>query len=94
VRLPHRFYCAGRRVRTVLEEFAARAAKLKVGNGLDAASHMDDGEPPAAEAIEGYVSNAVKAGARIARAESAAAAPTMPVFLSPTVLTDVRSKRA
>src|SRR5882757_9705250 len=59
---PTRFYVQEGVYERFSTEFAARAAKLQVGDGLDAASHMG----PMAnfrrpDAIEGYVSNAVKA---------------------------------
>ena len=88
---PTRFYVQEGVYERFAKEFAARAAKLKVGNGLDAASHMGPmANPRRPEAVEGYVSNAVKAGARIATGgERGGGSHDGGFFFRPTVLTDV-----
>jgi succinate-semialdehyde dehydrogenase/glutarate-semialdehyde dehydrogenase len=49
-----------------VQGFAARTAKLAVGNGLDAAVQMGPmANPRRPEAIEGFVANAVTSGARV-----------------------------
>jgi succinate-semialdehyde dehydrogenase/glutarate-semialdehyde dehydrogenase len=71
--------------------FAARAARLKVGDGLDAAHQMGPmANPRRPAAIEAFVSDAVKAGARVALGgERGGGSHGSGFFFRPTVLTDV-----
>ncbi len=88
---PTRFYVQQGLYERFAKEFAARAAKLNVGDGLDAASQMG----PMAnlrrpDAIEGFVADALKAGARIAvGGERGGGTHRGGYFFRPTVLTDV-----
>jgi succinate-semialdehyde dehydrogenase / glutarate-semialdehyde dehydrogenase len=88
---PTRFYVQQGIYERFAKEFAARAAKLNVGDGLDAASQMG----PMAnlrrpDAIEGFVADALKAGARIAvGGERGGGTHRGGYFFRPTVLTDV-----
>jgi succinate-semialdehyde dehydrogenase/glutarate-semialdehyde dehydrogenase len=88
---PTRFYVQEAVYERFSKEFAARAGKLKVGNGLDAANHMGPmANPRRPEAIEAFVGNAVKAGARIAvGGERGGGSHDGGFFFRPTVLTDV-----
>jgi len=88
---PTRFYVQQGIYERFTKEFAARAAKLNVGDGLDAASQMG----PMAnirrpEAIEAFVGDALKAGARVAAGgERGGGTHRDGYFFRPTVLTDV-----
>jgi succinate-semialdehyde dehydrogenase / glutarate-semialdehyde dehydrogenase len=88
---PTRFYVQQGIYERFAKEFAARAAKLNVGDGLDAASQMG----PMAnlrrpDAIEVFVADALKAGARIAvGGERGGGTHRGGYFFRPTVLTDV-----
>ena len=88
---PTRFYVQQGIYERFAKEFATRAAKLNVGNGLDAASQMG----PMAnlrrpDAIEAFVGDALKAGARIAAGgERGGGTHRSGYFFRPTVLTDV-----
>jgi succinate-semialdehyde dehydrogenase/glutarate-semialdehyde dehydrogenase len=74
-----------------VSEFASRAARLNVGNGLDAAVRMGPmANPRRPDAIEGFVSNAVVAGARIVTGgERGGGTSRDGFFFRPTVLADV-----
>jgi succinate-semialdehyde dehydrogenase/glutarate-semialdehyde dehydrogenase len=71
--------------------FTARASKLAVGNGLDAAVQMGPmANPRRPEAIEGFVANAVTAGARVVAGGERGGGPGPGgFFFRPTVLADV-----
>jgi succinate-semialdehyde dehydrogenase / glutarate-semialdehyde dehydrogenase len=88
---PTRFYVQETVYERFAKEFAARAARLNVGNGLDATSHMGPtANPRRPEAIEAFVGDAVKAGARIATGgERGGGSHADGFFFRPTVLTDV-----
>jgi len=86
---PTRFYVQSGIYERFVEEFAGRAAKLRVGNGLEASVQMG----PLANArrvagVQALISDAVSAGARISTGgERIRAAEGF--FLAPTVLADV-----
>ncbi|MGO9424480.1 MAG: NAD-dependent succinate-semialdehyde dehydrogenase [Steroidobacteraceae bacterium] len=88
---PTRFYVQQGIYERFAKEFAVRAAKLKVGDGLDAASQMG----PMAnirrpDAIEAFIGDALKAGARVAAGgERGGGTHRDGYFFRPTVLTDV-----
>ena len=64
---PTRFHVQEGVYERFVKEFAARAAKVAVGNGLDAGSHMGPmANPRRPEAIAGFIDNALKVGARVA----------------------------
>ncbi len=88
---PTRFYVQQGIYERFAKEFAARAAKLNVGDGLDAASQMGPmANPRRPDAIEAFVGDALKAGARIAAGgERGGGAHRGGFFFRPTVLTDV-----
>ncbi len=88
---PTRFYVQEAVYDNFASEFASRAGRLKVGNGLDAANQMGPmANPRRPEAIEAFVRNAVKAGARIATGgERGGGSHDAGFFFRPTVLTDV-----
>jgi succinate-semialdehyde dehydrogenase / glutarate-semialdehyde dehydrogenase len=97
---PTRFYVQEGVYERFAKEFAARAAQLNVGNGLEASSQMGPmANPRRPEALETFVGDAVKVGARIAtggeRGGGSLATGTRGVsqgggfFFRPTVLTDV-----
>src|ERR1700736_2434191 len=88
---PTRFYVQEGVYERFSKEFAARAGKLKVGDGMDAANHMGPmANPRRPEAIEAFVGNAVQAGARIATGgERGGGSHAGGFFFRPTVLTDV-----
>lgn len=80
-----------------VKEFTARTARINVGNGLEAGVQMGPmANPRRPDAIEGFVADAVKAGARVAiggerglaTANGSAARPAG-YFFRPTVLADV-----
>jgi succinate-semialdehyde dehydrogenase/glutarate-semialdehyde dehydrogenase len=72
-------------------QFAERAAKLKVGDGLDAASNMGPmANPRRPDAIEAFVDDAVRAGARIATGGTRGGGTSDGgFFFRPTVLAEV-----
>ena len=88
---PTRFYVQEAVYEKFASEFASRASRLKVGNGMDAANQMGPmANPRRPEAIEAFGGNAVKAGARIATGgERGGGSHDAGFFFRPTVLTDV-----
>jgi succinate-semialdehyde dehydrogenase/glutarate-semialdehyde dehydrogenase len=88
---PTRFYVQEGIYERFASEFAARAARMNVGNGLDASSHMGPtANPRRPDAIEAFVGDAVKVGARIATGgERGGGSHAGGFFFRPTVLTDV-----
>jgi succinate-semialdehyde dehydrogenase/glutarate-semialdehyde dehydrogenase len=80
-----------------VQGFAARTAKLAVGNGLDAGIQMGPmANPRRPEAIEGFVANALSAGARVVTggerggpAGLGGGGTNRGFFFRPTVLADV-----
>jgi succinate-semialdehyde dehydrogenase / glutarate-semialdehyde dehydrogenase len=74
-----------------VQGFAARAAKLAVGNGLDAGIQMGPmANPRRPDAIEGFVANAVTTGARVVMGGERGGGPNRGgFFFRPTVLADV-----
>jgi succinate-semialdehyde dehydrogenase/glutarate-semialdehyde dehydrogenase len=92
---PTRFYVQEGIYERFAKEFAARAANLNVGNGMDASSQMGPmANPRRPDAIEAFIGNAVKVGARIATGGERGGAHGGTAqgggfFFMPTVLTDV-----
>jgi succinate-semialdehyde dehydrogenase/glutarate-semialdehyde dehydrogenase len=88
---PTRFYIQEGIYERFVREFTARAAKLKVGSGLDSDSHMGPmANPRRPDAIEEFVANAVQSGARIATGgERGGGSHAGGYFFRPTVLADV-----
>jgi succinate-semialdehyde dehydrogenase/glutarate-semialdehyde dehydrogenase len=88
---PTRFYVQEGIYDRFVREFTERAGKLKVGNGLDAASNMGPmANPRRPDAIEAFVEDAVKVGARIATGgERGGGTSDGGFFFRPTVLADV-----
>jgi succinate-semialdehyde dehydrogenase/glutarate-semialdehyde dehydrogenase len=88
---PTRFYVQEGIYESFVKEFAARAARLKVGSGLDAANQMGPmANPRRPQAIEGFVSDALQAGARVATGgERGGGSHADGFFFRPTVLADV-----
>ncbi|HVO49040.1 MAG TPA: NAD-dependent succinate-semialdehyde dehydrogenase [Steroidobacteraceae bacterium] len=88
---PTRFYLQEGIYDSFVREFAARAAKVAVGNGLDKAAQMGPmANPRRPDAIEGFVANAVSAGARVALGgERGGGSSPAGFFFRPTVLADV-----
>jgi succinate-semialdehyde dehydrogenase/glutarate-semialdehyde dehydrogenase len=88
---PTRFYVQEGIYDRFVEQFAARAAKLKVGDGLDAGSNMGPmANPRRPDAIEAFVEDAVKVGARIATGGTRGGGTSDGgFFFRPTVLADV-----
>jgi len=88
---PTRFYVQEGIYDAFVREFAARAAKVAVGNGLDKAAQMGPmANPRRPDAIEGFVANAVSAGARVALGgERGGGSSPAGFFFRPTVLADV-----
>ncbi|HEY2677609.1 MAG TPA: NAD-dependent succinate-semialdehyde dehydrogenase [Steroidobacteraceae bacterium] len=92
---PTRFYVQEGVYEHFVKEFAARAAKLKIGSGLEAGNQMGPmANPRRPQAIEGFVADAVGVGARIATGgergggeRSGGSAGGF--FFRPTVLADV-----
>jgi succinate-semialdehyde dehydrogenase/glutarate-semialdehyde dehydrogenase len=74
-----------------VKEFTARTSRLTVGNGLDAAVQMGPmANPRRPQAIEGFVANAVTAGARVVTGGERGGGPGgSGFFFRPTVLADV-----
>ena len=86
---PTRFYVQSGIYERFVEEFAGRAARLRVGNGLEASVQMG----PLANArrvagVQALISDAVSAGARI-RTGGERIRAAEGFFLAPTVLADV-----
>jgi succinate-semialdehyde dehydrogenase/glutarate-semialdehyde dehydrogenase len=94
---PTRFHVQEGIYEQFVQGFAARAAKLAVGNGLEPSVHMGPmANPRRPDAIEGFVADAVKTGARIVAGGERGGGPaggsgsTDPgFFFRPTVLADV-----
>jgi succinate-semialdehyde dehydrogenase / glutarate-semialdehyde dehydrogenase len=87
---PTRFYVQEGIYERFVEEFAARTAKLKVGNGLEAGNQMGPmANPRRPQAIEGFVADALQTGARIAVGGERGGGPVGGFFFRPTVLKDV-----
>src|SRR5277367_4325860 len=87
---PTRFYVQEGVYERFVKEFAARAEKLKVGSGLEAGNQMGPmANPRRPQAIEGFVSNAVQAGARVATGGERGGGNEAGFFFRPTVLADV-----
>jgi succinate-semialdehyde dehydrogenase/glutarate-semialdehyde dehydrogenase len=88
---PTRFHVQEGIYERFVEEFTARAAKVAVGNGLDAAHQMGPmANPRRPEAIAGFVANALKAGARLTTGgERGGGGSDNGFFFRPTVLADV-----
>jgi succinate-semialdehyde dehydrogenase/glutarate-semialdehyde dehydrogenase len=88
---PTRFHVQEGIYERFVKEFAARSAKVAVGNGLDAATQMGPmANPRRPEAIAGFVANALTAGARIATGGERGGGPgDHGFFFRPTVLADV-----
>ena len=88
---PTRFYVQEGVYEHFAREFAARAARLNVGDGLETSSQMGPmANPRRPEALTSFVGDAVKAGARIATGgERGSGAHDGGFFFRPTVLTDV-----
>jgi succinate-semialdehyde dehydrogenase/glutarate-semialdehyde dehydrogenase len=88
---PTRFHVQEGIYERFVKEFAARSAKVAVGNGLDAATQMGPmANPRRPEAIAGFVANALTAGARIATGGERGGGPGgHGFFFRPTVLADV-----
>ncbi|MDB5688875.1 MAG: NAD-dependent succinate-semialdehyde dehydrogenase [Sphingomonas bacterium] len=88
---PTRFYVQEGIYDRFVREFAERAGKLKVGDGLDAASNMGPmANPRRPDAIEAFVEDAVKVGARVAAGGTRGGGTSDGgFFFRPTVLADV-----
>jgi succinate-semialdehyde dehydrogenase / glutarate-semialdehyde dehydrogenase len=87
---PTRFYVQEGVYERFVKEFAARAEKLKVGSGLEAGNQMGPmANPRRPQAIEGFVANAVQAGARVATGGGRGGGNEAGFFFRPTVLADV-----
>jgi acyl-CoA reductase-like NAD-dependent aldehyde dehydrogenase len=88
---PTRFHVQEGIYARFVQEFTARAAKVAVGNGLDAGVQMGPmANPRRPEAIEGFVANAVTAGARVVTGGERGGGPGGGgFFFRPTVLADV-----
>ena len=88
---PTRFYVQEGIYERFVKEFTARAAKVAVGDGLDAGNHMGPmANPRRPEAIAGFIDNALKVGARIAiGGERGGGSSEHGFFFQPTVLADV-----
>jgi succinate-semialdehyde dehydrogenase / glutarate-semialdehyde dehydrogenase len=73
-----------------VQGFAARTAKLAVGNGLEPSVQMGPmANPRRPDAIEGFVANAVTTGARIVTGGERGGPTRGGFFFRPTVLADV-----
>jgi len=88
---PTRFHVQEGVYERFAKEFAARAARIKVGDGMDAGNQMGPmANPRRPDAIEAFVGNAVQAGARVAAGgERGGGSSDKGFFFRPTVLTDV-----
>jgi len=88
---PTRFYVQEGIYARFVKEFAARAATIRTGDGLDASVNMGPmANPRRPEAIEAFVADAVRTGARIAAGgERGGGSSDNGFFFRPTVLADV-----
>ena len=88
---PTRFYIQEGIYDRFVKEFAARAGKLAVGSGLDASNQVGPmANPRRPEAVESFVADAVKRGARVATGGGRGGGPAdAGFFFRPTVLCDV-----
>ncbi len=88
---PTRFHVQEGIYQRFVQEFAARTARVAVGNGLDSGVQMGPmANPRRPEAIEGFVANAVGVGARILTGgERGGGSSRNGFFFRPTVLADV-----
>jgi succinate-semialdehyde dehydrogenase / glutarate-semialdehyde dehydrogenase len=88
---PTRFHVQEGIYQRFVNEFSARAAKVAVGDGLEAHNQMGPmANPRRPDAIEGFVANALKVGARIATGGERGGGPNdNGFFFKPTVLADV-----
>ena len=88
---PTRFYVQEGVYDRFLKGFTERTEKLKVGSGLEASSNMGPmANPRRPDAIEAFVADAVKVGARIATGgERGGGSSDGGFFFRPTVLADV-----
>lgn len=88
---PTRFHVQEGVYERFAREFAARAAKIRVGDGMQAGNQMGPmANPRRPDAIEAFVGNAVESGARIATGgERGGGSSEKGFFFRPTVLTDV-----
>ncbi len=88
---PTRFHVQEGIYERFVREFGARAARLAVGNGLEARSQMGPlANPRRPDAIEGFIANALKVGARVATGGERGGGPSdNGFFFRPTVLADV-----
>ena len=91
LRLADALLRAGRNLRALCQGVRRARSQIAVGNGLDAANHMGPmANPRRPEAIEGFVANALKVGARIATGgERGGGIHGNGFFFRPTVLADV-----
>jgi len=88
---PTRFHVQEGIYERFVHGFAARAAKLQLGDGLDAGVQMGPmANPRRPNAIEGFVADAVTAGARVVMGgERGGGSSRSGFFFRPTVLADV-----
>jgi succinate-semialdehyde dehydrogenase / glutarate-semialdehyde dehydrogenase len=88
---PTRFHVQEGIYERFVKEFSARAAKVAVGSGLDAHNQMGPmANPRRPHAIEGFVADALKVGARVAAGgERGGGSSDNGFFFRPTVLADV-----
>ncbi len=88
---PTRFHVQEGIYERFVQGFAARAAKLAVGNGLEPSVQMGPmANPRRPAAIEGFVANALSTGARIVTGGEPGGGPAGGgFFFRPTVLADV-----
>ena len=85
---PTRFYVQEGIYDRFVQEFAARAEKIAIGNGLDASSQMGPmANPRRPEAIERFVDDAQKVGAKLLTGGERVG--NQGFFYRPTVLADV-----
>jgi succinate-semialdehyde dehydrogenase / glutarate-semialdehyde dehydrogenase len=88
---PTRFHVQEGIYERFVKEFSTRAAKVAVGSGLEAHNQMGPmANPRRPHAIEGFVADALKVGARIAAGgERGGSSGENGFFFRPTVLADV-----
>ncbi len=88
---PTRFYIQEGIYDRFVNEFADRAGKLAVGSGLEASNQVGPmANPRRPEAVESFVADAVKRGARVAAGgERGGGSAAAGFFFRPTVLCDV-----
>jgi len=89
---PTRFYVQEGIYERFVQEFTARAAKVAVGSGVEKGVQMGPmANPRRPEAVDGFVSNAVQSGARLATGGERGNGSTSHggFFFRPTVLADV-----